>query len=165
MTPTKGTSTSVWCNTSCTSWQSNQFMKAKGGMSIYSMFFTVPKRNGDLRSIRGLKFTSSDFWMETLKSIIEALQPGQFMSSLDLIEASLHVLILPAHWKFLRSCLGESHFQFKVQPFGLLNNSRVFTKLLVNPIASLRMQGIHVHPYFDDLLILSLSRTKAIQVS
>lgn len=132
------------------------------GRGVYSIFFTVPKKNGHWRSILDLKFVNKflrvrHFHMESLRSITGALQKGEFLSSLDLKEAYLHVPILPAHRQFLRFCVGNWHLQFKALPFGLATAPRVFTKVLVGPVAYLRKQGIHVHLYLDDLLIRSSS--------
>lgn len=82
---------------------------------IYSIFFTVPKKNGDWRSVLDLKFINSfiklkHFHMESLKSITDALQPGEFLTSLDLTEAYLHVPIRPSHRRFLRFCIDHKHF-------------------------------------------------------
>lgn len=83
------------------------------------------------------------------------------MTSLDLTEAYLHVPIRPSHRRFQRFCLGNSHWQFKALPFDLASAPRVFTKLLINPIASLRMNGVHMHPYLDNMLVCSSSRSRA----
>lgn len=48
-------------------------------------------------------------------------------------------------------------------PFGLTAAPRVFTKLLVTPVAHLRCEGVTLHPYLDDILIRPLSRDKALQ--
>lgn len=55
------------------------------------------------------------------------------------------------------------HLQFKALPFSLSTTPRVFTKLLVNPVTYLRQQGLHLHPYLDDLLIRAPSYRQAIQ--
>lgn len=84
--------------------------------------------------------------MESLKSVTDALQPGEFMTSLDLTETYLHVPIIPSHRRFLHFCVNGLHFQFKAPPFGLSTAPGVFTKLLVNPVAYLRKEGLHLHP-------------------
>lgn len=101
------------------------------------------------------------FHMESLCSITKVHQPREFLTSLDLTEAYLHIPIHPGHRRFLRFCVGEQHLQFKALPFGLSTAPRVYTKVLVNPVSHLRQQGIHVHPYLDDLLIRSTSRHQA----
>lgn len=80
---------------------------------------------------------------------------------MDLTEAYLHIPILPGHRRFLRFCVADHHLQFRALPFGLSTAPRVFTKMLINPIAQLRQWGIHVHPYLDDLLIRSSSERQA----
>ena len=128
----------------------------------------VPKANGDWRAILDLKYINSHiklrrFRMETLCSIAEALQQGEFLTSLDLTEAYLHIPIFPTHRRFLCFCVGTHHYQFKALPFGLSTAPRLFTKILVNLVVQLRHQGIHIHPCLDDLLLrapsLSLAQT------
>lgn len=85
------------------------------------------------------------------------------MTSLDLTEAYLHVPILHSHRRFLRFCVEGVHWQFKALPFGLSTAPRVFTKLLVNPVSHLRKQGLHLHPYLDDLLVRSSSYQQALR--
>lgn len=138
------------------------------GLGVYSVFFTVPKRNGDWRLVLDLKFINKfihlqHFYMVSLRSITEVLQPKEFLTSLDLTEVYLHIPIFPRHRKFLRFCVGNIHLQFKALPFSLCMVPRVFTKILVNPFAYLRQQGIHIHPYLDDLLIHPSSLSQAQQ--
>lgn len=142
--------------------------KEQRGTGVYSIFFVVPKRNDDWRSILDLKYVNHFIWlrhfhMESLKSITDALQQGDHMTSLDLTEAYLHVPIRPSHRRFLCFCIDGMHLQFKALPFGLSTAPRAFTKLLVNPVAYLRQQGFHIHPYLADLLICSSSYQQALQ--
>jgi ribonuclease HI len=125
---------------------------------FYSTFFVVPKKTGDLRPILNLKplnkfLRKAHFKMETLQSIIKAVQPGDWMVSLDLKDAYLHIPIHPQSRPFLRFKLLGQVYQFRVLPFGLCSSPRVFTKVLA-PIAALaRLEGIHVFPYLDDWLL------------
>nr|XP_056713107.1 sodium channel protein type 5 subunit alpha-like [Euleptes europaea] len=102
------------------------------------------------------------FRMETLRSILDALQLDQYFTSLDLKEAYLHVPIHLSHRRFLRFCYNRKHYQFKALPFGLNSAPRVFTKILVTLVALLRQEGITVFPYLDDLLICSGTREQAL---
>lgn len=129
---------------------------------VYSIFFTVPKRNGNWRAILDLKFVDRficlrHFNMESLRSITEALQPQEFLTSLDLMEAYLHIPIFPGHRWFLRFCVADIHVQVRALPLSLSTARRVFTKIPINPIAHLRQQGVHIHAYLNDLLIHSSS--------
>lgn len=84
---------------------------------------------------------------------------GEFMIFLDLTKAYLLVPIQPGHRRFLRFCLGNDHRQFRVLLFNLSTAPRAFTKFLGNTVASLRIEGVHVHLYLDDPLIQSRSRS------
>lgn len=57
--------------------------------------------------------------METLKSILETIQKGDFLASLDLSEAYLHIPIRPNHRRFLRFVYAGAHYQYRPLPFGL----------------------------------------------
>lgn len=103
------------------------------------------------------------FKMETWRTVMAALERGDFLTSLDLLEAYLHVLNLPSHRKFLQFTYGSSHYQYRALPFGLSAAPRVFTKLLVAIVASLRSQGVCIFPYLDDILIAASSYPQALE--
>lgn len=81
--------------------------------------------------------------------------PGDFLTSIDLSEAYLHIPIHPSRMKFIRFSYGHHHYQYRALPFGLSSAPRVFTKILVAPVAKLRSQGVCVFPYLDDLVAAS----------
>ena len=116
------------------------------GLGFYSTFFTVQKKGGGLRPILNLrplnKFLKvQHFKMETLRSIIRAMEIGDWVAALDLKDAYLHIPIFPPHRKFLRFCIENQHFQFKAMPFGLATAPRVFTKVMAAVGGYLRMKG------------------------
>ena len=81
--------------------------QAMGG--FYSTYFLVPKKTGDLRPILNLKpingqIKRPSFKMETVASVMKALNVGDWMASLDLKDAYFHIPIHPSHWKYLRFC-------------------------------------------------------------
>lgn len=83
------------------------FLGPRGEVEFTPIFFVVPKRNSDWWSILYLKFLNKflqlrHFHMESLRSITEALQPWEFLTSLYLKEAYLHIPILPALRKYQR---------------------------------------------------------------
>lgn len=134
---------------------------------FYSTFFVVPKKTGDLRPILNLiqlnVFVKKErFKMETLQSVLNAVQPADWLAALDLKDAYLHILINQKDRKFLRFKVAGKAFQFRVLPFGLSSSPRVFTKVLAPIAAIIREKGIHVYPYLDDILIRSPSRDKLI---
>ena len=129
---------------------------------FYSTYFLVPKKDGGIRPILNLKsfnrfLRKHKFKMETLQSIIPVMQEGDWMASVDLKDAYFHIPIFPDHWKYLRFLFGGQAYQYKVTPFGLSLAPMLFTRVLLALIAWLRLQGIHIHVYLDDLLIVGRS--------
>ena len=131
----------------------------------YSTFFLVPKKSGEMRPILNLKplnrfIQTTKFRMETLPLVKEAVQPGDWLASLDLKDAYLHVPIRPSHQKYLRAKFQGKVYQFRCLPFGISTAPRVFTKVVAPLIAILRSLGIEVFVFLDDLLFKA--RTKAL---
>lgn len=97
------------------------------------------------------------FKMDSLQTIIQAVQPMDWMISVNLQDAYLHVPILPAFQKYLRFAVGQTHLQFQALPFGLCTSPRVFTKILISALAPLREKGLRIYHYLDDILLLASS--------
>ena len=134
----------------------------------YSTYFIVPKKDGGLRPILNLKWFNhymmkKTFRMETLSTIISIVRPGQWLASVDLKDAYFHVPIHPAHWRFLRFMWRGQAYQFKAMPFGLTSAPRVFTKVLHPLLAFLRIQGVRIHVYLDDVLVVGDTRDEVVQ--
>uniref|UniRef100_A0A803JK98 Reverse transcriptase domain-containing protein n=1 Tax=Xenopus tropicalis TaxID=8364 RepID=A0A803JK98_XENTR len=69
---------------------------------FYSNLFIVPKKDGSFRPILDLKklnrwISYHRFKMESLRSVIRAMEPAEFLASLDIRDAYLHVPIHPHH--------------------------------------------------------------------
>jgi hypothetical protein len=126
---------------------------------FYCTFFVVPKQGTTkLRPILNLKplnrfIIKQSFKMESLRTVKKAVQVGDWLVSIDLKDAYLHVPIRPVHWKYLRFKMAGQAYQWKVLPFGLSSAPRVFSKVLAPLVAWARLQGIHVYPYLDDWLL------------
>lgn len=132
------------------------------GQGFYSNLFVVPKPNGDVRPILDLKLLNRflrvrSFRMESIRSVVAALQGKEFLASIDIKDAYLHVPIFPGHYRYLRFALNYRHYQFVALPFGLATAPRVFTKILAPVLAILREQGILIMAYLDDLLVVDHS--------
>ena len=130
------------------------------GLGFYSTYFVVPKKDGGHRPILNLKpFNKSlhrvRFKMETLRTVIAVVQQGNWLASVDLKDAYLHVPVARAMWKYLRFSLPDTgDFQWKVLPFGLSLAPFVFTRIVFTVVAWLRCRGIRLHAYLDDLLLV-----------
>ncbi|XP_039189596.1 kelch-like protein 14 isoform X2 [Crotalus tigris] len=132
----------------------------KGG-GFYSILFVVPKASGVWRAILDLKglnyyITYKKFKMQSLRSILGGIRQGDFLASIDLTEAYLHIPIHPAHRRFFRFCYRGRHFQYKALPFGLSSAPRVF-KILDVLATQLRKVPIRIQCYRDDILIQASS--------
>ena len=101
--------------------------------------------------------------METLRSVKKAVKKNDWLMSIDLKDAYLHVPIHVSSRKFLRFKVAGQAYQFKVLPFGLASSPRVFTKILAPLAAKARLEGIHLFPYLDDWLVKLSIRYMLIQ--
>ena len=72
---------------------------------------------------------------------------------MDLKDAYFHVGVVPAHHQYLSLNLLSQLYQFKALPFGLSLALQVFTKTLAPLIAWLRLSGVQLYPYRDDIFI------------
>ena len=99
--------------------------------------------------------------METPEFIRTSLIPGEWVSSIDLSDAYLHITIHPNSRKYLRFCYKSQVFQFTSLPFGLATAPQVFT-LIVNEVKLMALsRGLRLHQYLDDWLIRSQSQEEA----
>ena len=117
-------------------------------LRFYSRLFLVPNPHQRGRPVIDLSRLNTfllveRFKMETPESIRASLIPGEWVSSIDLSEAYLHIPIHPNSRKCLRFCHRSQVFQFTSLPFGLATAPQVFTMLVkeVKLIALTRMTG------------------------
>ena len=93
-------------------------------LGFYSRLFLVPKPHQRWRPVIDLSRLNTflhveKFKMETPESIRTSLIPGEWVSSIDLSNAYLHIPIHPNSRKYLRFCYKAQVFQFTSLPFGL----------------------------------------------
>ena len=125
---------------------------------FYSRLFLVPKPDGTFRPIIDLKRLNlyldiPSFKMETLFSILTALQTQEWITKIDLKDAYHHIPIHINIRKYFHFVIAEKPYQFRVLPFGLSTAPQEFTKTLAPVVQLLRSQGIRVHAYMDDWII------------
>ncbi len=134
---------------------------------FYSQYFIVPKKDGGLRPILDLRHLNRSlrrfrFKMFTIPIIVSQIRYEDWFVTIDLKDAYFHVSIIPSHRKFLRFAFGGETFQYRVLPFGLALSPRTFTKCMDAALVPLRLQGVRLLYYIDDLLILAQSREIAV---
>ena len=93
-------------------------------LGFYSRLFLVPKPHQRWKPVIDLsRFNTSllveRFKMEIPESIRASLVPGEWVSTIDLSDAYLHIPIHPNSRKYLRFCHRSQVFQFTFLPFGL----------------------------------------------
>lgn len=136
------------------------------GQGFYSPLFLLRKKAGDFRPVLDLKKLNRSirvetFRMESLQSILQAINRGEWMLSINLRDAYLHIPIHAEFQRFLRFTINSWHFQFRSLPFGISTAPRTFTKVLLPVIAHLRERGLRVHHYH--ILLLSDNKESFIQ--
>ena len=95
--------------------------------------------------------------MESPESIRTSLVPGEWVSSIDLSDAYLHIPIHPNS----RFCHRSQVFQFTSLPFGLATAPQVFTMIVKEVKLMALSRGLRLHQYLDDWLIRSRSQEEA----
>ena len=104
-------------------------------------------------------FFCPHFKMETLESIRLALQKDDWVTSLDLKNAYLHIQIHRMSRRYLRFFFEGKMYQFRALTFGFSVSPYVFTRVLKTVLIHIRRQGIRVHAYLDDWLQPSVTET------
>ena len=133
-----------------------------------SRIFTVPKEPTGTRLILDVSTLNEyilvpPLTMSNHNTLSRRLVAPAGMASLDLKDAYLHVPIRQNLHRFLAlSCWGKLFF-FRALPFGLAPAPWIFSKLMEAVLTYLRVEGIDILGYLDDLVLwnpckLELSR-------
>ena len=132
---------------------------------FYTRIFLAPKKNGKWRPVINLKplnqyLKKQHFKMSTPADVIQEVEEDDWLISVDLKDAYFHVPVHPSQWKFLRFCVGNDMYEFKVLPFGITTAPRVFTKMLAPVAEHIRREiGLYTSPYLDDFLAKDKERS------
>ena len=135
-------------------------------LGFYSHLFLVPKPHQRWRPVIDLSRLNTflhveKFKMETPESIRTSLIPGEWVSSIELSDAYLHIPTHPNSRKYLRFCHMSQVFQFTSLPFGLATAPQVFTMIVKEVKLMALSRGYRLHQYLDDWLIRSQSQEEA----
>ena len=138
-------------------------MLAKGALEIasdpgpgfYSRLFLVEKATGGWRPVIDLStlntfIRQTPFKMETVASVLNAVQENDLLASMDLKDAYFQVSVHPSSRKFLRFVSQGTVYQFKVLCFGLSTAPQVFTRVFAAVSAWVHTRGIRLLRYLDD---------------
>ena len=135
---------------------------------FYNHLFVVWKTSRSWRPVIDLshliRFVDvSPFQMETIQSVLLAvLHQGDWMASIDLMEAYLQVPVPQLLFTFFASCC-DTVYHFKALCFGLSTAPQVFTRVMAPVSAILHSLGIRMGRYLDDWLVQSSSRESLLE--
>lgn len=130
---------------------------------VISNVFLRPKPNNKHRLILDLNTFNTQcveyqhFKMHSLKTALDLVTPGIFMTSIDLSDAYFTVPIYVHHRKYLRFRWQGKLLQFTCLPNGLACAPRLFTRLLNSVFAYFREKKWSCFQYIDDSIILHTS--------
>lgn len=130
-------------------------------MRVSSLLFPVAKRGtSELRWCHdgrfGNKFLKQrQVRFESIETVRLMLQPGDFMTSIDLKSAYQHLRIHPAHRRFFGFTALGQHWVFRAMPFGLSIAPWAFTRLMRAVMAYLRQFGVRIAIYLDDMIVMA----------
>ena len=124
-------------------------------LGFYSRLFLVYKPHQRWRLVMDLSRLNTflyveKFKMETPESIRTSLIPGEWVSSIDLLDAYLLIPIHPNSRKYLRFCLRSQVFQFTSLHFGLATAPQVFTMIVKEVKLMALSRGLRLHQYLVD---------------
>ena len=131
-----------------------------------SRIFSVPKPNGDIRLIIDLSklnnyIIKTSFRMEDKSTIRSLICKGDYMFSIDLKDAFHSVSLHPESKKFVTFELLSKRYCYNTLPFGLSSAPRIFSKILKPAISFLRLSGMRITFYLDDILVISSTYLEA----
>ncbi|KAG2228482.1 hypothetical protein INT48_008098, partial [Thamnidium elegans] len=135
---------------------------------FYSSMFVIPKKNGGVRPVFNLKklnqyLDAPHFKMETIREVSLMVNPNDYLVSIDLSDAFLHVGLHPDSRRFLRLKWKNQVYQYCTTAFGLSSSPFVFTKVCRPILEHFRSQGYKISAYLDDWILAASSKELAMQ--
>lgn len=129
--------------------------------------FTVPKKDGGKRGIINAAPVNSyihcpSFRIEDLRTVAHLVGKGDWMLSLDLTKAYIHVPLPARTSRYLCFEWKGKIWTFTCLPFGVNVAPRVFTKLMRIPIAEIRYRGVRISIYLDDIILIGSSKAEVL---
>ena len=135
---------------------------------FYNRLFLVMKASGTWRPVLDVsrlnKFvTKTKFSMETTQSVLQSIQKGDWMVSMDMKDAYFHIPIHPESRKYLRFTFDSKVYQFRALCFGLSTAPQVFTRVLAPLAKIIHLAGFKIVLYLDDWLVIGRTREEVLR--
>ena len=121
---------------------------------VFNRLFLVPTPNNWWRPILDLStlntfLSTESFKMETPETIRTSLQAGEWVTSIDFMDAYFHIPIDNQSRKYIRFHVQGQSYQFKALPFSLSTAPMEFT-VVAKEVKVIR--GLWINQYLDDWL-------------
>ena len=134
-----------------------------------STIFIVPKPNGKFRPVINLKYLNEfiqydHFKQETFSTVLDLLQKGDYMTSIDLQDAYFAVPVQKDSQKYLKFSWNGVLYKFVCVCFGIKSAPFLFTKLLKPVYAMFREQKIRCFYYIHHIIIIIIGFLINVQV-
>ena len=129
---------------------------------FYSKLFAVPKPNGTWRMIIDMRRLNSHiskkrFKMQGIKDVRNALKKNMYGAVIDISDAYYHVSMHKRSRKYTRFMLDGEIYEYLGLPMGLTCSPRIFTKVSKAVVTVLRLKGVIIIIYIDDILVLGMT--------
>ena len=95
------------------------------------------------------------FKLDSLPLALRSVSQDCHFTKTDLRSGFSHVKVAKRFRKFLGFAWEGQYYHFRVLPFGLASSPFLFSKMLLPAIQHLRMQGLKLFVYVDDILVIS----------
>jgi hypothetical protein len=130
--------------------------------------FVIPKKNGGIRPVFNLKklnqyLEAPHFKMETIREVSQMIDPNDYLVSIDLSDAFLHIGLHQDSRRFLRLKWKDQVYQYRTAPFGLASSPYVFTKVCRPVLEHFRSKGVKLSAYLDDWILAAPTKQLATQ--
>ena len=127
-----------------------ELVRNKTSLSFFNRLFLVPKPNNRWRPILDLSnlnffLKTEKFKMETPETIRTSLQQGEWITSIDFMDAYFHIPIQEQSKKYMRFHIQGQTYQFKALPFGLSTAPLEFTVVAKEVKLMAIHKGIRIH--------------------
>ncbi|KAG0925667.1 hypothetical protein G6F32_013480 [Rhizopus arrhizus] len=100
--------------------------------------------------------------METIQDVTRMLKANDWLTSIDLSDAFLHIPVDPTSRRYLRFHWKGQSYQFCTTPFGLSLVPWLFTKITRPILEWARSLNIRISAYLDDWIIVADSPEQSI---
>ena len=137
---------------------------APPGHCIFKQFLVDKQGSKEKRPVINMRplspyVLSPHFKMEGIRAVKEVIDQEDWAVRVDLKDAYLHCLLRRQDRTYVQYRFQGHVFQWRVLPFGYRDSPRVFQKLMLAAVRTLRESGVRIIVYLDDVLLLAKGET------